>query len=336
MKRKRPDAPKIRPASSRPPTKRLVAAARNDDAPVYQARRRPNILSSMDDWRPLYPFASHYLRVQGHQYHYLDEGDGPVLLMVHGNPTWSFYWRELVKALRGRYRVIVPDHIGCGLSDKPPPQSYSYRLGQRISDLGTLIERLDLERITLFGHDWGGAIGMGAAVEAPDRFSRFVLFNTAAFRSDRCPLRIRFARTLLGRMAVQGLNLFARGAVRMAVCRHERMTPAVRAGLLAPYDSWHNRTAVYQFVRDVPMHPRHASYQTLADVEAGLPQFRNRPMCLIWGMRDWCFPPEFLDRFLEFFPEAEVHRLHDAGHYVIEDAYEQIIPLVEAFLETRD
>jgi pimeloyl-ACP methyl ester carboxylesterase len=278
----------------------------------------------MDDWHSLYPFASHYVGVGGHQYHYLDEGDGPVLLLVHGNPTWSFYWRELVKAFRDRYRVVVPDHIGCGLSDKPSARSYSYRLDQRIRDL---------ERITLLAHDWGGAIGMGAAVRSPDRFGRFVLFNTAAFRSERCPLRIRFARTVLGRLAAQGLNLFARGAVHMAVCHHERMTRAVRAGLLAPYDSWHNRTAIYRFVRDVPLDPRHPSYSTLAEIEAGLPRLRDRPICFIWGMRDWCFPPQFLDRFLEFFPEAEVHRLDDAGHYVIEDAHERIVPLVEAFLE---
>jgi haloalkane dehalogenase len=287
----------------------------------------------MDDWRSLYPFESHYLTIRGHQYHYLDEGEGPVLLMVHGNPTWSFYWRELVKALRGRYRVVVPDHLGCGLSDKPSARDYPHHLKQRIDDLGTLVEALGLERITLFGHDWGGAIGMGAAVERPERFARFVLFNTAAFRSDRCPLRIRFAQTFLGRLAVQGLNLFARGALRMAVCRRERMTPAVRAGLVAPYDSWANRTAVYQFVRDVPMHPRHRSYATLARIEAGLAQLADRPVCLIWGMRDWCFPAQFLERFVEFFPRAEVHRLDDAGHYVIEDAHERIVPLVEAFLD---
>ncbi|MFH1919254.1 MAG: alpha/beta fold hydrolase [Planctomycetota bacterium] len=290
----------------------------------------------MDTWHPLYPFASHHVRVGGHRYHYLDEGVGPVLLLVHGNPTWSFYWRELVKALRQRYRVVVPDHIGCGLSDKPPPASYSYRLRERISDLTTFTEQLGLEEITLLAHDWGGAIGMGAAVRAPDRFRRFVLFNTAAFRSNRCPFRIRVCRTpLVGRLAVQGLNLFARAALRMAVCRHERMTPAVRAGLLAPYDSWHNRTAIDRFVGDIPLDPRHPSYAALAEVEAGLSQFSGHPICFIWGMRDWCFTPHFLDRFLAIFPEAEVHRLEDAGHYVVEDAHERIIPLVESFLQVN-
>ena len=290
----------------------------------------------MNDWQALYPFESHRIVLGGYRYHYLDEGDGPVLLMVHGNLTWSFYWRELVRAFRGRYRVVVPDHIGCGLSDKPGVEGYSYRLAERIGDLGQLIERLDLREITLVAHDWGGAIGMGAAVAAPERFARFVLLNTAAFRFGRCPLRIRVCRTpFLGRVAVQGLNLFARAALSMAVHRRERITASVRAGLLAPYDSWQNRTAIHRFVLDIPLHANHPSYPTLARIEAGLPRFRRHPICLIWGMRDWCFTPRFLDRFLEFFPEAEVHRLGDAGHYVVEDAHEEIVPLVERFLRAR-
>ena len=290
-------------------------------------------MSEAPSWRDLYPFQSHWLEIDGQRMHYLDEGEGPVLLLVHGNPTWSFYWRELVTALRGRYRVVVPDHVGCGLSDKPTEAQYPYRLARRVDDLGRLIERLELDRITLVAHDWGGAIGMGAAVARPERFARFVLMNTAAFRSRRIPLRIAVCRTpLLGRLGVQGLNLFARAALRMAVCRRERMTAPVRAGLLAPYDSWRNRTAIYRFVADIPLRPRHPSYDKLAEIEAGLAQFRDRPVCLIWGMRDWCFTPHFLDRFLELFPGATVHRLAEAGHYVVEDAHEEIVPRVEEFL----
>ncbi len=144
-------------------------------------------MSGTVDWRPLYPFASHEITLGGHRYHYLDEGTGEPLVLVHGNPTWSFYWRELVAGLRGHYRVLVPDHIGCGLSDKPDDRSYSYRLAQRVADLGQWIEQLDLRQITLVGHDWGGGIGMGAAVAAPQRFARFVLMNTAAFRDTALP-----------------------------------------------------------------------------------------------------------------------------------------------------
>ncbi len=293
-------------------------------------------MSEVDDWRSLYPFRSRTLDLWGLQYHYLDEGTGPVLLLVHGNPTWSFYWREIVTALRDGYRLIVPDHIGCGLSDKPSVKEYSYRLAQRVDDLGRLIEELDLRQITLLAHDWGGAVGMGAAAAAPQRFSRFVLFNTAAFRSKRCPLRIRICRVpVLGRLGVQGLNLFARAALRMAVNQPERITPDVRAGFLAPYDSWGHRTAIHRFVLDIPLSPRHPSYKTLTRIEQGLEQFRGHPICLIWGMKDWCFTPAFLDRFIEFFPEAEVHRLDDAGHYVVEDAHERIVPLLRDFLEAN-
>jgi haloalkane dehalogenase len=290
-------------------------------------------MTAPETWRALYPFASHTIEVGGYRYHYLDEGAGPVLLLVHGNPTWSFYWRQLVLALRDRYRLIVPDHIGCGLSEKPAASRYSYRLAQRIDDLKSLIEQLHLEQITLLAHDWGGAIGLGTAVEMPDRFDRFVLLNTAAFRGPRMPWRIRICRTpLLGRLAVQGLNLFARAALWMAVAKPERMTADVRAGLLAPYDSWRHRTAVYRFVADIPLRPHHPSYPALVKIESGLAQFRDRPVCLIWGMRDWCFTPDCLDRFLDFFPKAKVHQLSDVGHYVVEDAYERIVPIVERFL----
>jgi haloalkane dehalogenase len=286
-----------------------------------------------NDWRSLYPFASHEISLDGHRCHYVDEGRGPVLLLVHGNPTWSFYWRHLIAALRDRYRVVAVDNIGCGLSDKPASGDYSYRLAQRIADINQLIEKLDLRQITLVAHDWGGAIGMGAAVAAPDRFERFVLMNTAAFRMPKCPWAIHLCHLpLFGPVAVQGLNLFVRAALRTTVCKHERMTPAVCAGYSAPYDSWRNRTAVLRFVLDIPLSPSHPSYQTLLNIEQGLAQFRQNPVCLIWGMQDWCFTPKFLDRFLEFLPQAETHRLADAGHYVMEDAHEQVIPLVEDFL----
>ncbi len=291
-------------------------------------------MQSAQAWRELYPFASHQIVLGGHRYHYLDEGSGPTLLLVHGNPTWSFYWREIIRGLRDQYRVIAVDHIGCGLSDKPSANAYPYHLGRRVEDLLGLIDALQLDSITLMAHDWGGAIGLGAAVARPDRFRRFVLFNTGAFRSDRMPWRIRVCRTpLLGRLGVQGLNLFARAALRMAVAKPKRMTDLVRQGLLAPYDGWSNRAAIWRFVMDIPMTPSHPSYAKLAEIEAGLPQFASRPVCLIWGMQDWCFTPHFLERFLQFFPAAEVHRLEQAGHYVVEDAWEEIVPLVRRFLD---
>jgi len=138
---------------------------------------------------------------------------------------------------------------------------------------------------------------------------------------------------LLGRLAVQGFNGFTRAALKMAVRRPERITAAVRDGILAPYDSWAHREAIYRFVVDIPLARRHPSYSTLLGVEEGLPRLAGHPWLFVWGMRDWCFTPEFLERFTEFFPRAEVHRLADAGHWVVEDAHEQIVPIVENFLK---
>ncbi len=285
-----------------------------------------------EDWRALYPFSSHTLLIDALRYHYLDEGQGPPLLMLHGNPTWSFYWRNLVVALRDQYRVIVPDHIGCGLSDKP--REYDYCLDQHIDNVVRLVEHLDLSQVTLMVHDWGGAIGLGTALKVPDRIARLVLFNTGAFPPPFVPWRIRACRTpLIGRWAVRGLNLFARAALTMAVEHPDRMTPAVRAGLLAPYDNWANRIAIDRFVADIPTTRRHPTWATLSEIENDLPSLADRPIQMIWGMRDWCFRPSCLDRLGVAFPDAEVHRLDDAGHYVIEDAYERIIPLVRTFLE---
>jgi haloalkane dehalogenase len=283
------------------------------------------------DFAQLYPFASHFLDLDGHRYHYLDEGQGPVLLLLHGNPTWSFYYRELVLALRDRFRVIVPDHLGCGLSDKP--QDYPYRLANHIANLQRLIAHLKLDRYTLICHDWGGPIGFGAAVTHPERIERLVVFNTTCLVTDHYPRRILVCQwPLLGPLAIRGLNFFARGATRMAVCHRDRMTPAVKAGYLRPYDSYANRIANLRFVQDIPLRPSHPSWATAKSVEERLPLLAGKPMLICWGQRDFCFDDYFLDHWRRAFPHAQVHVFPDAGHYVVEDAADRIIPLLRDFL----
>jgi pimeloyl-ACP methyl ester carboxylesterase len=282
-------------------------------------------------WRDLYPFESRFVRLGPHRLHYVEESCGEPLLFVHGNPTWTFYWRNLILGLRDGFRCVAIDHLGCGLSDKP--QDYRYTLDQRIDDLAGVIGQLDLSGITLVAHDWGGAIGLGAALRLPARFARIVLFNTGAFPPPFMPWRIAACRLpLVGTLAVRGLNAFARSALTMAVEKRERMTADVRAGLLAPYDNWSHRVAIDRFVRDIPFSPQHPTWQTLEWIEAGLASLADLPIQLIWGMRDWCFRPECLDRFLAHWPAAEIHRLADCGHYVVEDAHERIVPLMRAFL----
>ena len=286
-----------------------------------------------------YPFDSHFLTLaDGLRYHYVDEPssdeDRPVLLMVHGNPTWSYFWRSLITQFRDQFRCVAVDHIGCGLSDKPDEEEYPFTLERRIDDLVQLIEHLDLKRITLVAHDWGGAIGMGAATRLPERFEQFVFMNTAIFRSSQCPMRIRLCRMpVFGRLAIQGLNLFALGTLWMASANRKNLTPAVRSAFLAPYNSWNHRLAIYRFVQDIPLSQRHPSYATLLNIEESLPKFQDRRVCLIWGMLDWCFSPEYLKQFLQIFPEADVHRLEKAHHLLLEDTPDEVAAALKSFLD---
>jgi haloalkane dehalogenase len=282
----------------------------------------------------LYPFASHWLDLDGVRYHYLDEGPADVspVLMLHGNPTWSFYYRTLIPAISRDHRVIVPDHVGCGLSGKP--QDYDYCLEQHIRNVERLAAALDLRHIALVLHDWGGAIGMGYATRHPENVARFVVLNTAAFYQPVVPLRIRICRIpLFGDLVLRGINAFARLALPMAVHHRERMTPAVRAGYLAPYDSWQNRIAILRFVQDIPLEREHRTRHTLEQIEANLYLFSDHPMLILWGARDFCFTVrDFLTEWQVRFPYAEIHAIEDAGHYVVEDAHERIVPWMRAFL----
>lgn len=290
-------------------------------------------LPSREGFADEYPFASHWLDLDGVRMHFVDEGprDGEPVLCVHGNPTWSFIWRRLIRELSPKRRVIAVDHIGCGFSDKP--QDYPYRLEQHVTNLRRLTESLDLRNITLVGHDWGGCIGMGAATEMPDRFRRFALMNTGAFRSKQIPLRIAVCRIpLFGPIALRGFNAFSRAALTMAVTRRPLSAAAMR-GLLAPYDSWANRVAVSSFVQDIPLRPSHPSYAKLTAIDEGLARFRDRPMLLVWGAKDWCFTLDFLREFQRRFPQAESHVIADAGHYVFEDAPDEVASTVRDFLD---
>jgi haloalkane dehalogenase len=267
--------------------------------------------------------------------HYLDEGprDGIPVVMCHGNPTWSFYYRTLIPELSQTYRVIVPDHIGCGLSDKP--EHYPYTLERHIGNLASLILHLGLEHIVMVLHDWGGAIGMGYATRHPENVERFVVFNTSAFYLPAVPVVLRLARSpLLGALMVRGLNAFAGLAVWLGVVHHKRMTPDVRAGYLMPYDSWRNRVAIYRFVQDIPVSAQHPTRSTVDGIDRALSQFRDTPMLILWGGRDFVFTvDDFLAGWRSRFPEAEVRIFEDAGHYVVEDAHERILPLMQAFLQ---
>ncbi len=269
--------------------------------------------------------------------HYLDEGAGPPVVMVHGNPTWSFYFRELIAALRPTHRCIVPDHIGCGLSDKPGDDRYDYTLQSRVDDLDALLVHLNIERdVTLVVHDWGGMIGCAWALRRPERIARIVVLNTAAFllppgKKFPSRLRVLHGKNRWTALAVQGLNLFSWPATWMATAKG--LSPEIRAGLMAPYDSWQNRIALLRFVQDIPLRPRHRGYELSKSVDDNLHRFADTPMLICWGLKDFVFDKHFLAEWQRRFPNAMVHAFPDAGHYVLEDARDRVIRAVRDFLK---
>ena len=286
----------------------------------------------------LYPFESHWLELDGLRLHYLDEGprDAPVLLMLHGNPTWSFYYRNLVLRLRDRFRCIVPDHMGCGLSDKPGDDRYDYHLAQRMADVDALVTATIGEDapLSLVVHDWGGMIGFGWAAPRAQRIEQCVVLNTAAFPlpSDK---KLPFAlwlggRTPLGSALIRGFNAFSGMAARIAF--KQPVSPEVRAAYTGPYDSWDNRIATLRFVQDIPLKPGDRGYDIVADTAEQLHRFRDKPVFLGWGLKDFVFDASFYRTWQRYLPDAERHAREDCGHYILEDGGESLLERIDGFL----
>ncbi len=286
--------------------------------------------------RDLYPFVGSRLDLDGLSLHYLDEGRGDPVLMLHGNPTWSFFYRNLVLGLRGQCRTIVPDHMGCGFSDRPGDDRYEFSLARRVQDLESLTAHLHLAaRVTLVLHDWGGMIGMAWAVRHPECIARLVVLNTAAFHlppTRKLPPSLWMCRnTKLDDFLIRRSGLFCRMVTRWGCCRP--MPAAVREGYLSPHDSPARRLAHLRFVQDIPLQPGDRSYALVSDVQERLPSFRGTPTLICWGEKDFVFDRHFLAVWHQMLPGAEIHRFPNAGHLVLEDAGEEILPLVRQFLQ---
>jgi cis-3-alkyl-4-acyloxetan-2-one decarboxylase len=303
---------------------------------------------------PGYPFTPRRIEVRpGIAMSYLDEGprDGEVVVMLHGNPSWSFYWRHLVLGLRdpayGRpastkgYRCIVPDHVGMGLSDRPDDAAdasprYAYTLQSRVEDLATLLDTLRITGpVTLAVHDWGGMIGFGWALSHMPQVKRLVILNTAAFplpSAKPMPWQLSLGRdSRVGGFLIRAFNLFARGAAWLGT---ERRLPAtVRRAYIAPYAGWRDAISTLRFMQDIPLREGDPAWALVAEAGRRLPEFADRPAFIGWGLRDFVFDRHFLDGFRRALPAAEVHAFDDANHYVLEDRHEVLVPAIRAFLD---
>lgn len=266
--------------------------------------------------------------------HSIDHGSGPPVICVHGNPTWSFFYRNLVHRLKNRYRMLVPDHIGCGLSDKPNDKNYHYTLASRIEDLEEFMERTISDKpYRMVIHDWGGMIGLGVALRHVDRLKQLVILNTSGFllpKTRSFHTVLRFAGTWPGGLLIRYANAFVRGALRWGTVR--KPVPAnVKKMFLAPYDSPANRIAIQRFVQDIPLKKKDAAYDAAKEIDTNLYKLKNIPKLIIWGKQDFIFDDPFLDEWSHRFPDIRVEAIQNAGHLVLEDAPDQACNLIEQF-----
>ena len=293
---------------------------------------------------PGYPFTPKQFEVRpGLSLSYLDEGprDGEVVVMLHGNPSWSYYWRNLVAGLSDpasakRYRCIVPDHIGMGFSDKPDDSAYDYTLQSRVDDLAALLAHLGIDGpLTLAVHDWGGMIGFGWALSHAPQVKRLVITNTAAFplpNAKNMPWQLSLGRdSKFGAFLIRAFNAFSSGASRIGV--EKKMPADVRRAYVSPYDSWAHRISTVRFMQDIPLHPGDKAWALVESAGQRLPQFADRPVFIGWGLKDFVFDKHFLAGFRTALPAAEVHAFDDAGHYVLEDKAAELVPAIRAFLD---
>lgn len=295
------------------------------DAPLDHVVLPPNIAAE-------YPFESRFLDVSGGRMHYVDEGprDTEPILFLHGNPTWSFLWRHLVREFSATHRCVAIDHIGCGLSSKPA--DWRYTLAAHADNARSLVEHLGLERVTLVVHDWGGAIGMALAHRAPQRFARLMALNTAAFPGPM-PLRIRICRApILGPILVEQCNAFAGLLPRFGVADRAKMSPAAREGFAFPYRTPADRHAIRRFVEDIPTKQEHPSWSELERASSAIARFHSKPVSIVWGQRDWCFTPRFRAQWQSRLPSAKVVPIEHAGHLVTEEAPREVAAELRALL----
>ena len=284
-----------------------------------------------------YSFCSRWPTLpSGSRMHHIDEGSGPPVIMLHGNPSWSFLYRNVIPALAKTHRVIVPDHLGCGLSDMPP-SGYRFTLADRVADLNDLLAiTVPNGPIDIVAHDWGGMIGLAWAVAHPERVRRLVLMNTAGFGlppGASIPWSLRLARTpLLGSLLVRGFNGFVKGAISHGVTKP--LPEAARQGFLAPYASWEDREAIHRFVLDIPLSKGHPTWDLVQRTSEGLESLACKPALLLWGLRDFVFTPPYLEQWRRVWPGANAHVLPDAGHWLLEDEPEECCRRIEAFLRS--
>jgi haloalkane dehalogenase len=288
---------------------------------------------SNTDWidRNEYPFASHHFQTAAGKMNYVDEGDGRPIVMVHGNPTWSFLYRNLIKQLRSQYRCIAPDHLGFGLSDKPT--DWSYLPQDHSKNLAALIDHLGLSNITLVVQDWGGPIGMQYAVTHPENVANVVVMNTWAWPVNHDPHYVMFSAFMggpIGRMLIRKRNFFAGTFLRAAFGDKSKLSEDVHKHYLRALPTADERKGCYVFPKQII-----ASTPWLEQLWSKITVLKDKPALFVWGVKDVAFREKELQRWQGALLNSHTVRLPTVGHFVQEEAPEELCKEVTAFLASN-
>jgi len=284
-----------------------------------------------------FPFAPHYAGINGFEMHFVDEGRGEPIVLIHGDPTWGYLYRTFIPILSQHRRCIVPDHMGMGKSGTPR-DPYPYRLRHHVANLEALLLHLDLHQMTLVLHDWGGPVGLGFATRHPDRIKRLVLMNTwacAPWPGGPFPRLLELIRSERGEKFVLEKNGYLEPALVGTTHRPENLTKTVLDAYRAPFPTPESRLALLCWSRDIPVHETDPSYSEMKRIEEGLVRFIGTPTLLVWGMRDPVLPESVLRTWQRIYPQATAAEIEDASHFLQEDAPQRIVLCIAEFLEAH-
>jgi haloalkane dehalogenase len=290
---------------------------------MARSRQRPFSVSQDE-----YPFSDHWFQQGGAAMHYVDEGSGTPVLMLHGNPTWSYLYRHVIRELAGTCRSIAPDYPGFGFSEHPP--GYGYTPPEHAARVTALVDHLRLDGLLLVVQDWGGSIGLSVAVDRPESVAGLVILNTWCWPPDWNLWSFSFVMGgPLGRFLQLKRNFFARRMVPWGIAREDRKTPQVLKAYTDPFPTPQSRMGTYVFPRAI-----RKSAVWLRSVEAKLSCLGGKPVEMVWAMKDPAFGKErYIRRWLGHFPDAAVDRVARASHYLQEDCPERIAAALRRLLD---
>jgi len=288
-------------------------------------------MKEVPDWvdREQYPYQPDTLRTPAGELKYVDVGEGPVVLLLHGNPTWSFMYREAIETLRPRYRCLAPDHIGFGLSDKP--EDWGYRPWDHASNINRLLEALNVDEFDLVIHDWGGPIGLSVALEDPQRLNSLSIINTWMWSMSHRMDAWFFSNVLgsrVGRYLISDWDLFTDLIMKWGVSRTDSLSDEIHRHYQKPFSNDVTKRGVWQFPSDIV-----GATGWLEELWAKRESIREKPALINWGMKDPAFNKSELDRWDGFLKDVRINRYPEASHYLMEDEGPAVSRRLEAFLD---